>query len=625
MIDAGAHHAVTILFVIGSGLAATGTGYTLLNKTGITFNDAGEAVFYSLGLGLAGMAYAVFILGILQAIYPTSIYALMAVFAVIGLMGCFRMKRQMPILGTWSPRSMQERLACFILAICLVALFLLELTPEIGKDALIYHLAVPKLFIQHHGFYFIEGNVFANYPLFGEMLYIIGLTLQNDILAKFIHFILLLAILLGTGVFIRRQTGAHALPFLGMLIFLSVPSVFITAHMAYNDLFVVYYSLGAFFAFISWTEKNGKGWLILCGLFSGLAVACKYTALLLPFLGTLGVLWNAQRRRLPARKAAGDFSIYAVCLVLAGCPFYIKNWIVTGNPVYPFLFSIFGGRGWDSDQARLYDIFVYSLGMGKEPLDYLLLPWNVSLRAKMDSPQFDGIVGPIFLLILPFALGLRRLPRATKIILIYCLCVLAFWAASAQQIRYLMLVLPLLSIVIVVILSYYREQQCKALSAVIFLLISVSLAYNFYYIARDFQKIRPLPVISGLENREDFLKRSIPSYGMYSFANRHLPNDAKIFSIFMKNYGFLCDRSFYADAMFESHTLQKILSSSHDSQQVRTALNKRGFTHIMYDANYVTGDWSTLAPREKELFAAFRNEYLTYLNEDRSYLLYQIK
>ena len=623
MADVWIHHALTFLFLIGLGGGAIGTGHVILNKMRIAFSGTDERIFYSLGLGLAVMAYTVFLFGILQAIYPAVIYALATAFALIGLPGCIRLGKQIANSGAYTPQSGFERLACFILLICLSILFLLVLIPEIGKDALIYHLAVPKLFIEHHGFYFIDGNVFANYPLFGEMLYMVGLILQGDILAKGIPFILLLFILLGIGLFIRRRIGKDSFPYLAMLILISVPSVFITAHMAYNDFFVTYYCLGAVFTFISWSEQNDRGWLILCGLFSGLAVACKYTALLLPFLGILGMLWAARSRKLHVKEATQNLFIYAIFLVLAGSPFYIKNWVTTGNPVYPFLYSIFGGAGWEPGQARLYDLFVHTLGMGKEPLDYLLLPWNVSLRAKMDSLQFDGILGPVFLFLLPFALGLRKQGHTMTIILVYCACTLLFWAASAQQIRYLIPVLPLLSILIVFILSYYRDR--KGITAILIILISASLTFNFYYVARDFLKIKPLGVVFGLESRDDFLRRTIPQYGMYNYVNRQLPPDAKVFLIYMKNYGFLCNRTFYSDSMFESYTLQKILSSSRNVHEVREMLKKKRFTHMMFDVNYVTGDWSTLSPEEKRIFAAFQSNYLTYVTGDKSYLLYQLK
>ncbi len=623
MINTYIHHAFTLLLMIVLSGVAVGTGTIFLNRINVAFAGIAERIFYSLGLGLAAMAYAVFILCALQAIYPSVIYTLMAFFSLVGLPGSLNLIRQITPSRALSHQGILESGAFILLAITLGSLFLLVLTPEIGKDALIYHLAVPKLFIEHHGFYFIEGNAFANYPLFGEMLYIMGLVLQDDILAKTIHFIPLLAILTGTGIFIHQRFGKSAFPYLTLLIFLSVPSVFITAHMAYNDFFVTYFCLAAVLAFISWSEQNGDGWLILCGLYSGLAVACKYTALLLPFLGVLGLLWNARSRSLSTRETVHILILYAISLILAGSPFYIKNWIVTGNPVYPFLYSIFGGVGWDPDQARLYDIFVQTLGMGKEAIDYLLLPWNVSLRAKLDSPQFDGILGPVFLLTLPFILGIRKQGRDFTIILIYCACMLIFWAASVHQIRYLFPVLPMLCITIAYILSYYKDR--KSVSAVLFILVAISLIYNFYYIAQDFRKIRPLGVVSGMEKRTDFLKRTIPVYVMYDYINRELPPDAKVYLVFMKNYGFLCDRTFYADAMFESYTLQKILSISRNGQEVNEAFKKKGVTHILYDAHYVTGDLSTLSPQEKRLFTSYRNEYLNFIAGDKSYLLYVLK
>ncbi len=307
-----------------------------------------------------------------------------------------------------SGRSVWELSASLLLGILLLAGFVLTLTPETGKDALIYHLAVPKLYLLHHGFYFIPGNVFAGYPLLGEMHYLLALFLQNDILAKAMNYAVLCGILLGIGLFARYLLREHAFPALSMLIFVSIPSVFAVSHAAYNDLFVTFFTLAAIYSFLRWSEQRLTAWLILCGVFSGSAAACKYTALL--------------RRRSVVSASSGwpptedgstlqalrRLALYAAAAFIAGSPFYLKNWIVMGNPFYPFFYGIFGGRGWDGDQARLYDLFIQNLGMGRNLLDYLLLPWNLSLRAKMDSPQFDGILGPIFLLTLPFLAGVRR-------------------------------------------------------------------------------------------------------------------------------------------------------------------------------------------------------------------------
>ena len=161
------------------------------------------------------------------------------------------------------------RPASVLLGILLLAGLILTLIPETGKDALIYHLAVPKLYLLHHGFYFIPGNVFAGYPLLGEMHYLLALFLQNDILAKAMNYAILCGTLLGIDLFARHVLQNQPFSRLSMLIFVSIPSVFAVSHAAYNDLFVTFFTLAAVYSFFRWSEHRLTSWLILCGLFSG--------------------------------------------------------------------------------------------------------------------------------------------------------------------------------------------------------------------------------------------------------------------------------------------------------------------------------------------------------------------
>ena len=510
------------------------------------------------------------------------------------------------LIAAPSSRSVWDYPAAVLLGLVLLAGFLLVLTPETGKDALIYHLAVPKLFLDHHGFYFIPGNVFAGYPLLGEMHYLLALFLWGDILAKTMHFALLCGILLGIGQFVRFLMRENAFPALGMLLFASIPSVFAVTHSAYNDLFVTFFTLAAVYTFLRWSDTGLRAWIILCGIFAGSAIACKYTALLLIPLGILGILLSSHCRRTGNRQVIFHLLAYILGAGIIGCPFYVKNWIVTGNPVYPFFYDLFGGREWDSDQARLYDIFIQGLGMGRTWVDYLLLPWNLSFRAQMDSPRFDGTLGPVFLLTLPFLLGKRHWEAPVKVLIAYVFMTFLFWATSAQQIRYLIPLFSLSAILVGAVLTGYRKR--KMIFALLLLLIGSSLAFNGWHIARDFAKISPAAVIIGTESREAFLTRMIPSYTMYRTVNRELPPDSRVFLIYMKNFTFLCERACYADAMFESHTLQRILREAPSPAEVNDRLKKAGFTHLLYDDTYLTGVLSPLSPEEKRLFSGFSKQ-----------------
>ncbi|HBB15555.1 MAG TPA: hypothetical protein DCZ97_00615, partial [Syntrophus sp. (in: bacteria)] len=595
-------HAVTILLLIVWWLIVTGVGRLSLVWTETRFFSRGETFFIAFGIGLVVTGYAFFFLGIAQSLDPGSIIALLILLAFLAFVGW-----RSPLLLYPAPpfvRSRWDIPAAWLLAVVLFAGFLLVLTPETGKDALIYHLAAPKLYLRHHGFYFIPGNVFAGYPLLGEMHYLPALFFNNDLFAKAIHFTLLCGTLLGVGLLSRFLLRDHAFPALAMLLFASIPSVFAVSHAAYNDLFVAYFTLAALYAYLRWIAEEKRRWLIFCAIFSGAASACKYTALLLPLLGSLGILWAYSRRKEKLLPAIRHILLYAAVVFLVGAPFYLKSWFVTGNPFYPFFYEIFGGLGWDADQARLYDLFIRNLGMGREVIDYLLLPWNLAFRAMLDSPRFDGILGPIFILTLPFLALKRHWEAPIRIILVYLLFAFLFWASSAQQIRYLIPLLPLMAIVAGAIVTRFHDR--KPIFTLLIGIIIASLGFNGYYIVEDFRKISPLRVAAGLESRDAFLARLLPVYPMYQFVNRELPPQSNVFLIYMKNYTFLCDHACYADAMFEAHTLQKILRQAASPSGVRDRLKTEGFTHLLYDERYLLGDPSPLSPEEKNLFISFR-------------------
>ena len=611
----------TILLLIGWALVTIGVGRLCLVPLSLGYASRAESLFLSGGAGLTVIGYAVFLLGVMDSLQALPLSLLLALSGLAALAGW---RRALPILKVpAAERSPLDHVAAVFLVLVLLAGFFLTLTPETGKDALIYHLAVPKLYLARHGFFFIPGNVFAGYPLLGEMHYLLALFLKDDTLARAMHFALLCGTLLGIGQLIRFEMRENAFPALAMLVFATIPSVFAVSHLAYNDLFVAFFTLAAVYTFLRWSKTGARGWITLCGVFSGSAAACKYTALLMPPLAILGILLFSYHQRKETAQVVLHISVFALAAAITACPFYLKSWIMTGNPVYPFFYDLFGGRGWDPDQARLYDIFINDLGMGRTWLDYLLIPWNLSFRAEMDSPRFDGILGPVFILTLPFVLGKRRWEAPVKTLLIYSFLTFLFWASSAQQIRYLIPLLSLSAILVGSVLTKYRRR--RMIFVLLLLVLCGSLAYNGWHMVRDFIRVSPLPVVVGSESREAFLTRMIPSYPMYRFVNHELPRDSRVFLIYMKNFTFLCERSCYADAMFEAHTLQKILRKAASPDDVRERLKKAGFTHLLYDETYLLGEPSPLSPEEKRLFRAFQNTGLVVVTQQGPYRLERLR
>ena len=209
-----------------------------------------------------------------------------------------------------------------------------------------------------------------------------------------------------------------------------------------------------------------------------------------------------------------------------------------------------------------------------------------------------------------------------KIVFAYCLLAFCFWASSAQQIRYLIPLFPFLAIMVSLTISYYRRN--KTIFTLLSIFIMAGLVFNGYHILRDFRKISPSGVLTGHEDKDAFLARMIPSYEIIKHVNTQLPEKSYIFTIYMRHPAYLFNRPFYSDSMFESHTIETILNNSKTPEDVRLALKSKGFTHILYDTNYVLGDAGTFSEENKKLFMAFQNKYLTLEKSDKKrYFLYR--
>jgi len=628
-------HTGNIVWIAVICLISIGVGKLALAWTHMKNSDSGETIIFSAAVGFAIIGYSIFIIGICQMLYSIVIYFLTAIFGTLAFAGWFMGKKH-PITRPYlqknehlenktsngRPALAINRFCLITLAICMLLCVMLVLTPEIGKDALIYRIGVPKLFLAHHGIYFIPGNIFACYPFFNEMLYTWGLSLGGEILPKGTHFAIAVFILFTMWKFGRRYVRKNNFELLPLLIFFTIPSVFQNAHVAYCDLTLAFYTFVAIYAYLNWYNTQENLWIILCGVFSGIAMSTKYAGLYLPLSGCFGVLWGCRQKKISNPKAVRLLSLYVLFAFFTGTPFYLKNWIMTGNPLYPLFYGIFGGRGWSAEQAGYYDTFIRSLGMGRDLIDYLLLPWNLSFHAQMNSPVFDGLIGAVFILVLPFAIGMRKIAIEMKIVWVYCILAFCFWASSAQQIRYLIPLFPFLAIMVSLTISYYRNN--KIIFTLLLIFITGGLVFNGYHILRDFKRIRPLGVLTGHEDKDAFLTRMIPSYEILRHVNTQLPEKSYVFTIYMKHLTYLFDRPFYSDSMFESYTIETILNNSKTPEDVHLTLKRKGFTHILYDINYVMGDAGTFSEENKALFMAFQNKYLMLEKSDKKrYFLYR--
>jgi hypothetical protein len=92
----------------------------------------------------------------------------------------------------------------------------------------------------------------------------------------------------------------------------------------------------------------------------------------------------------------------------------------------------------------------------------------------------------------------------------------------------------------------------------------------------------------------------------------------------MRNYTYLCRTECYSDSIFESYTIQKILSAAASPEDVLRELRSREFTHMMYDSRYIFEERSLFTREEKDLFSRFQGKYLVPLRQDGAFHLLAI-
>jgi hypothetical protein len=231
--------------------------------------------------------------------------------------------------------------------------------PPSDFDVREYHLQAPKEFYQAGRITFLPHNVYANMPLGTEMLSLLAMVAVDDwwrgaLVGKLLTASFAVWGALGVLAAGRRWFSSGA-GVVAALVYLSTPWILLVCIEGLIDAALAFYLLMAAYAFWLWREPNGLPSPALAGYMAGAAVATKYPGALFVALPlTAAVAWTGWRQAAHAggriRHAARPLAVFLLT-VAVGCGLWLaKNWAATGNPVYPLLYPVFGGTGWDADK-----------------------------------------------------------------------------------------------------------------------------------------------------------------------------------------------------------------------------------------------------------------------------------
>jgi len=486
------------------------------------------------------------------------------------------------------------------LTLVLAAEALLCLTPPFSRDALIHHLAIPKLWIRHGGWFETAWADFSYFPMNIDLLYLVPLMFGNDVLPSCIH----LLFGWGTGYLVYRylrDREGRLWGLLGLLIFASTPMVMRLSITAYVDLGMIFFTTASVFAFLHWKD-GGYGeskWLFLSAVCMGLAAGTKYNAFITwAFLnGAVCFLYARDTgKQLQALRWGGLFFLVALAVV---SPWLVKNLVLKGNPVYPLLDSFFswvhGGRepaaflAAGDVEGRGFSFIRNRMGIyGEEIWQILLLPLRIFFEGRDHSPQhFDGVLNPLFALAIPFAFtGSRKGHRLFFLFLIAFVFTVSVLTADLR-IRYILPILPFATILAVMgirgLLEWLQSRNVsqRAAQGAVSAGVALLIAANFLYLGNLYAGIRPLPYILGQESRDAFLSRQVASYPAVAFINRHLPQEAVVYLLYLSGRGYYLDRNYLHHVGLESAIVKAMGRASDDAASLSAFLRSLGGTHLL--------------------------------------------
>ena len=472
-------------------------------------------------------------------------------------------------LGVWLP--------WLAVLLAVTPMLLIALGPTRSWDAEVYHLSIPKLYVENGGFRNVEMSVYSHWPLGTELLFAGALILQDFITAKLVHFGFGLLLL---WAFFESFRARRLAALTAVFLFLANDVVLFEMRSAYVDLAVAFYALAAFLFLARAADADSRTdthcSLALAGVAAALLASTKITGIVTA--GLLAVVF-LPRLMTEVRRSGIVVGFRPVVLLYAlpaGAgllPWCVKSAVMTGNPVYPLLWSTFGGPDWSPRLAQRFAEWQQSIGMGREPIDYLLLLPRLILFGDHGYGTFDGKVGVFWILLLPLVILLWwrfRPDRHTARGLTSAGLLFLFWAASSQQMRFL---IPALALICWVVGRWVERVPIKlrwvvpVLSAMLLLratdyprLAKTSLRYAQIFASGTFDPAQAEPAVSRVVDQ--------------------LPADAKIL-LLQTNHRFALSREVLADSFFEASQISDWLQGAANKQEIDALLRDRGVTHVL--------------------------------------------
>ncbi len=423
----------SLLVAIVLATAATSLGLALVHRA-LPFAQVEARLLAGFGLGSGALGWAAFSLA-----WAGWLFAPPVALVVLGALAAGARLLVADVRELWRRRPARTPAPVYPLLLLALLLLLASLAPPHEWDELAYHLPIP-VHAAATGRAPLAGHDFSYYPQLCESLTAMGMVMSATVrVGRVLN--LVFGVALACAVFVAARDLTRAAPraaWLALAIVCVEPVIIVTAPVAGVDLALSFYAVLAVYLLARELPAGSKGWVLgaVVGLLAGFACGTSYRGVLAAF--AIGASLVAAGRG----RALGAFALAAA---LGAAPWYLRNFAATGDPMYPFLHSLFPTRplptgftalGWPQPDLHPHVAAKEPTDLAFKVVQILRLPWDITILGRSHTHgRFDADFSPIYLAMVPVLAMVRwrTLKRPFYVWAAYALVHSALWAVSPSS------------------------------------------------------------------------------------------------------------------------------------------------------------------------------------------------
>jgi hypothetical protein len=485
----------------------------------------------------------------------------------------------------WQETSKTGHAAILLMTTILACQYLTALAPPLQFDALTYHLAIPKAYLQAGHLIYLPNNIFWGMPQLVEMLYTLVMFMGGAEAAPILGWWIGLLALIGLTGFVKSVFEQET-AWIAAACLMAGSGLTTSLSSGYVEWASILYGLSVLICLFRWFVDDQVSLLGMAGVLAGMALGTKYTNGIILIAGVIVILFL--KKSISFKKQLTNSFWFGGMAVIAAFPWLIKNFLATSNLFYPVFIP---SGAMDSTLLTFYQFKPFVQDWSR----VILLPWQATIWGVDDGDGFSASIGPLLLGLAPLTLihwtKLEANQKAAvKISLSILLVGFIVWTVGSQfrgllmQTRLYFIIFPawaLLAAAGYASISKINSHNIR-FGKLADTFILLALLFNTFYTIKATSASNPISVILNLESRESYLTRHLGGYEIAMQALQSLPENSKVLMLW-ETRGFECQPKCDPDEIIGRWYHD--WSVYQNSSSILSVWKEQGYTHVLLNRN----------------------------------------